>query len=239
MRTRAFFALVIGLACAGCKPAPAAPGTGAFEINVVTSTITNQANRGVVVTLQQEGQSAVIGRACDIITSNSFTLASSAFTEIGASGGYCEQGAQKRFPAGRYSLTAGIFVPPRSPNDTLILTTTQSFTVTDHTTVTINGAALSRDSSSLIPLTILPATLPTLTVGVPVSIQLTVAGGTGTGLTWSPSTTGSQIAGLFISIDGVLSGTPTTAGPYTRGFTVVDSGGNTGSIVYTGTVNAR
>jgi hypothetical protein len=34
----------------------------------------------------------------------------------------------------------------------------------------------------------------------------------------------------------MLSGTPTTAGPYLRGFTVTDSGGNSGSVVYCGAV---
>lgn len=87
-------------------------------------------------------------------------------------------------------------------------------------------------------LTILPQTLPTLTVGVPVSITLAVDGGTGTGWVFSPNSVGSQIPGLVINTPGpgMLSGTPTTAGPYLRGFTVTDSGGNTGTIVYSGTV---
>jgi len=88
-------------------------------------------------------------------------------------------------------------------------------------------------------LTILPATLPTLTVGVPISIALSVVGGTGTGLVFSPNNIGSQIPGLSINTPtpGFLSGTPTTAGPYLRGFSVRDSAGNTGSIVYSGSVN--
>jgi hypothetical protein len=87
-------------------------------------------------------------------------------------------------------------------------------------------------------LTILPAVLPTLRVGVPISIALSVVGGTGTGWSFSPNNIGSQIPGLSINTPspGFLSGTPTTAGPYLRGFSVSDSGGNTGSVTYSGTV---
>ena len=88
-------------------------------------------------------------------------------------------------------------------------------------------------------LTILPAVLPTLTVGVPVSITLSVVGGTGTGLEFGLGV-GSVIPGVFINnpTRGMLSGTPTTAGPYLREFTVIDSAGNTGRITYSGTVNS-
>jgi hypothetical protein len=87
-------------------------------------------------------------------------------------------------------------------------------------------------------LTIVPATLPTLIVGIPVRITLTVTGGTGTGWIFAPNNVGTQIPGLLINSPspGMLSGTPTAAGPYVRGFTVSDSGGNSGSIVYSGTV---
>jgi large repetitive protein len=103
-----------------------------------------------------------------------------------------------------------------------------------------NDATVIVTSSGRVTLTIFPATLPPLTVGVPISIALSVVGGTGVGLIFSPNNIGSQIPGLTINTPspGLLSGTPTTAGPYLRGFSVTDSAGNTGSITYSGTVNS-
>ena len=101
-----------------------------------------------------------------------------------------------------------------------------------------NETIVTVPSGGRVTLTILPATLPPLTVGVPISIALSVVGGTGVGLIFSPNNIGSQIPGLSINTPspGFLSGTPTTAGPYLRGFSVSDSGGNTGTVTYSGTV---
>lgn len=103
-----------------------------------------------------------------------------------------------------------------------------------------NESTLVVGGTGPVTLTILPAVLPTLTVGVPVSITLSVVGGTGTGLEFGLGV-GSVIPGVFINnpTRGMLSGTPTTAGPYLREFTVIDSAGNTGRITYSGTVNSR
>ena len=114
--------------------------------------------------------------------------------------------------------TAGVF--------TFIIKATDSLGASGTSTITITVLAA---------ITISPSVLPTIRVGVPFSQQLTATGGTGTGYTWTP-TTGTQIPGLAISASGLLSGTPTTAGPYNRGFRVTDSFGNEGNIVYSGTV---
>ena len=93
------------------------------------------------MTIQQEGQSTVIGRACEFIASSPFTLSPTAITNASASGNVCDTGGTKRISAGRYTLTAGIVAPPSQTPET---TTTQTVVVNDHITVTINGAALSR-----------------------------------------------------------------------------------------------
>lgn len=88
------------------------------------------------------------------------------------------------------------------------------------------------------PVTIAPTALPALTVGTATNVTLTATGGTGTGYTWKPVGASPLPAGLTLSSAGVLSGTPTTAGPYVFGVRATDSSGDTGDIVYSGTVAA-
>lgn len=234
---RVAFALGMALAFASCKSQPGSSTTGpsgqpTWQLTIRSTAITNQAGKAVIVRVQQEGQSTVLGELCEPITSSSFTLPGSVMRSVPASP--CALADPKRFESGRYTLTTVIVAPPDL--QTAEITTTQSVAINDHTTSTIDGGALSRAQPTNTNLTILPATLPALRVGVPVSIALSVAGGTGTGWVFSPNTVGTQIPGLTIVSSGVLSGTPTTAGPYERGVSVVDSGFNSGTIVYSGTV---
>jgi hypothetical protein len=77
--------------------------------------------------------------------------------------------------------------------------------------------------------------LPNWTVGQPYNQGLTSAGGTGT-LTYAV-TSGALPAGLTLSADGVLSGTPTAAGTASFTVTVIDAVGAEGSQSYAVTVN--
>ena len=86
------------------------------------------------------------------------------------------------------------------------------------------------------PVTISPPTLPGGVVSVAYSQTLTASGGSGTGYTWSVAT-GTLPAGLALnSGTGVISGTPTTAGPSTFSISVVDSMGGTATQSYTVTI---
>ena len=76
-----------------------------------------------------------------------------------------------------------------------------------------------------------PATLPDGFLGTAYSQTLTVTGGTGP-YTFS-ITSGALPNGLTLSSAGVISGTPTTGGPFTFTVGVDDSAGNTGSRTYT------
>src|SRR5664280_526997 len=76
-----------------------------------------------------------------------------------------------------------------------------------------------------------PATLPDGFLGTAYSQTLTVTGGTGP-YTFS-ITSGALPNGLTLSSAGVISGTPTTGGPFTFTVGVDDSVGNTGSRTYT------
>ena len=79
-----------------------------------------------------------------------------------------------------------------------------------------------------------PATLPAPTVGVLYSQTITASGGVGT---YTFSSTGTLPPGLTLATGGLLSGTPTTAGPFTFSVTATDTAGCTGSASYSVTVN--
>ncbi|MEM3428224.1 MAG: putative Ig domain-containing protein, partial [Nitrososphaerales archaeon] len=86
--------------------------------------------------------------------------------------------------------------------------TTKSFSFTINSSITITTNTLSNG-----------------TTGQSYSQTLQATGGTGTGYTWSLYS-GSLPPGLTLSPSGVLSGTPTTAGPYTFTVKVTDSANN-------------
>ncbi|MBB3455021.1 hypothetical protein FHT86_003320 [Rhizobium sp. BK313] len=85
-----------------------------------------------------------------------------------------------------------------------------------------------------------PTSLPSATAGTAFSQPLTASGGTG-GYTYS-LTAGALPAGVILSSAGVLSGTPTVAGPFNFTVTATDSstgtGPFTGSQAYTLTIAA-
>jgi hypothetical protein len=86
------------------------------------------------------------------------------------------------------------------------------------------------------PLTIIPITLPNGTATIPYSRTLTLTSAQGT-VTWS-ILTGLLPNGLSLNASsGVLSGTPTTAGPYTFTVRAIDGNGNVATRDYTLTIN--
>ena len=109
--------------------------------------------------------------------------------------------------------------------------TNDSFVMEDEDlgTVIVN-ITISPPSS---PITVSPATLPTLTAGTPFSQTLTSAGGV------APYTyvlqSGSLPPGLSLSSGGVLSGTPTQRGGYSFSVRSTDNIAQTADKAYTGT----
>ncbi|MDQ0331109.1 hypothetical protein QV13_22365 [Mesorhizobium hungaricum] len=85
------------------------------------------------------------------------------------------------------------------------------------------------------PITINPATLPVPAVGVAYSTTFTASGGTGSS---TFSTTGAIPAGMSLSANGVLSGTPTQAGPNNFTIKATDASGWSGEQGYTLVVNS-
>ena len=99
-----------------------------------------------------------------------------------------------------------------------------SFTVTatDAGANTGTRAYTGAIGSAAAGLTISPATLPGMTVGVPFSQAITATGGTAP-YTFAV-TAGALPAGLTLTAAGLLSGTPTTAETYNFSVTATDSG---------------
>ncbi|MFD0724952.1 putative Ig domain-containing protein [Lysobacter brunescens] len=123
-----------------------------------------------------------------------------------------------------------------SHNGTTGIGSTDVFEITDDVsggdvriTITINPSAS--------PITVLPASLPTLTAGQPVTVNLTASGGL------APYTYALQSGvlppGLTLTSAGVLSGTPTQRGAYSFSVRATDATTPTAQFVdkgYTGTV---
>lgn len=80
------------------------------------------------------------------------------------------------------------------------------------------------------PIVISPDVLPGGVIGAAYSQQLTASGGTGTGFQFA--TSGPLPAGLAMTADGMIAGTPTVGGS-TFAVTVMDAVGNVGSRAYT------
>ena len=86
-----------------------------------------------------------------------------------------------------------------------------------------SGMVFSRPISAA-GITITTTSLPDGMVGSAYLANMAASGGTGTGYAWSAT---SLPDGLGINGDtGAITGSPTTLGPYTPDFTVIDSHGN-------------
>lgn len=139
----AFALLLASAACGGggksmTGPTPAAgPGT----VTITSTTINNQTGK-VVVVAAQDAQSVLTGRACVPITSNAFIVPATVLVEISTSNNPCEESRSTRtFAAGRYNITAGVFVGGSTTPEKLIATTVQ---VAGNVSVTLDGNGLSR-----------------------------------------------------------------------------------------------
>jgi hypothetical protein len=87
----------------------------------------------------------------------------------------------------------------------------------------------------LVTITISPTTLPDGQAGTTYSQTLAASGGTAP---YTFTETGNLPAGLILSSDGALTGTPTTAGASSFTVTATDAESNTGSQAYTLTVDS-
>jgi hypothetical protein len=149
---------------------------------------------------------------------------------FGATGGYPPYtfGANSGIPSGATFNSNGTLTgTPTVPGIYSFIVTVKDST----------GATASQAFSLTItppPLTILTTTLPNGQVGVFYSVQFFGTNGQPP-YTWAAS---GGPAGVTMSATGLLSGTPTAAGPFTVAVTVTDAAKNTASQTYTITIAA-
>ncbi|MEO0061734.1 MAG: hypothetical protein RLZZ08_294 [Pseudomonadota bacterium] len=144
-----------------------------------------------------------------------------------------------------YAVTAGAFPAGLSLNNSTgiisgVPTAGGAYNFTITATDSTGGAGAPYAGSRAYTLSVAapslvltPGTLATPVVGVPYSQAFTVSGGIET---YSFAVTSGVLpAGLSLGSNGVLSGTPTTAGPFQFSITATDSSGGTGPFTVTRT----
>lgn len=177
--------------------------------------------------------------ACPVITLIPATLpagtvgvaGSIALTASGGTAPYTFTVSSGTLPAGLTLTPAGVLSgTPTTAGSTIV-----TIRATD-----ANGCFIERTYTIVIApascpvITLVPPTLPTGTVGVAASLQITASGGTGP-YTFSVLT-GTLPAGLTLSPGGLLSGTPTTAGSSTVTIQATDANNCPVAITYTITI---
>lgn len=151
-----------------------------------------------------------------------------------------------------YDVTTGVLPDGLSMDDagnitgspTTAGTYTVSFTVTDSlgTAVVVNSVTFTisappAPAPSYTPPpapTVTPSTIPPITGGTSMNFQVPATGGTNFNVSG-----GSLPAGLTLNPStGLISGTPTSSGPYSFTITVTNSSGQTTTITYSGNITA-
>jgi hypothetical protein len=200
---------------------PTTVGPFSFAVTVTDSTL------GIHATATTSNCSITIAPPTLIVACASMTTGtvgvpySSAITVSGGTGPYT-------FAVTSGSLPPGLTLNANTGAITGTPTTAGPFsfavTVTDSTLGTHATATTSNCSINIAPptLTVACASMTTGIVGVPYSSAITVSGGTGP-YTFAV-TSGSLPAGLTLNANtGAITGTPTTAGPFSFAVTVTDS----------------
>ena len=160
------------------------------------------------------------------------TAYSVTITAIGGTAPYTFALSSGTLPAGLTLTTGGVLsgTPTASGSPSFQIQATDPGSNTGFRTYTL-------DVGTPGSLGINPATLPDGFLGTAYSQTLTGTGGTGP-YTFS-ITSGALPNGLTLSSAGVISGTPTTGGPFNFTVGVNDSAGNTGSQAYTVHIGAN
>jgi hypothetical protein len=196
----------------------------------VTDSVGNTASTTISLTIQA---TLAISTGATLPGSVVNTLYSDTLAATGGSGGYTwstNSAGTASLAAVKLTLSAAGVV-----SGTPLATGTATFTavVTDSASHTAS-LAFSVTVSNL--LTVTTTSLPATDVGASYSQTLAAAGGSGTGYTWTATSSNLASYGLSLSAAGVVSGTPTQSGTASFTAKVTDSGSNTATAPLTITI---
>jgi hypothetical protein len=206
---------------------PASAGSSTFT---VTATDSGGATGSQAYTLTVSA-TAITLSPTTLPTGTVGTAYSQQLTASGGTGtGFSFSKTAGALPAGLSLSSDGLLsgVPATAQSSTFTVTATDSGGAIGSQTYTL--------TANVAAITLSPTVLPTGTVGTAYSQQLTASGGTGTGFSFAV-TTGTLPNGFSLSSAGLLSGVPVSEGSSSFTVTATDSGGATGSLTYTLSVN--
>jgi hypothetical protein len=210
---------------------PTGSGTTSVAITVTDSasnTATKTFSITIEATLTVSGSSTLRSGTINVAYTNTLTA-------TGGSGTYSTWAVTSGAPSlGTLNLTlstAGVLsgTPPTTGTATFTVqvTDSESHTATATLSVTIYNA-----------LTVTTASLPAGYVGTAYNQTLAAGGGSGTGYTWTTTSSNLSTYGLALSAAGVITGTPTQSGTASLTAKVTDSNSGTATQALTITIYA-
>lgn len=120
----------------------ATPGSGPGTITLISTTISGQADKILLIFATPSGGSEQLARACVSITSDNFTVPATVMTDVPSGNDPCGgDTSDTSFDEGAYSITAGVYV---GGQQTAEAETTLSVDVAGDVTAELNGAELSQ-----------------------------------------------------------------------------------------------
>jgi hypothetical protein len=218
---------------------PTQAGTFTFSV-FATDAVSNKGSQSYTVTITGAGSTPIVispttlpNGTVGVAYSQTVTAAGGVPPYKGSTTGTLPPGLTvAALMSGVSASVAGTPTQAGTFTFSVIATDSQSSQGSQAYTVTIQTAG-----PTVPPINVGPPSLPAFVVGQPVQVPLTVSGGDGGPYTFA-IVAGALPPGLSMSTAGVISGTPTTAGPYSFTASAADTSGNSGARIYTATVSA-
>jgi large repetitive protein len=210
---------------------PTATGTSTFSVTV-TDSASNTATASFTLTIKAAG-ALIITTPATLPSGYAGDAYSQTLNATGGTGtGYAwTVTAGSTLSAGLRLSTAGVLSGslPAASTPSFNITVTDSASNTANVTFSLTITDGIRFATSL--------TLPSTYIGVSYVNVIRARGGSGTGYVFSVTSGSTLPPGINLSNAGTVSGTPTTADPFTFNITVTDSANNTTNATFSLTVD--